>query len=80
MNNAQPAFTANVELPLVLDNGDDAAWHDEADVIIVGFGGAGVAAALQAREAGASVLAVDRFAGGGATVMLLNRGCGHEHR
>lgn len=64
MNNAQPAFTANVEPPLVLDNADDAAWHDAADVIVVGFGGAGVAAALQAREAGASVLAVDRFAGG----------------
>jgi 3-oxo-5alpha-steroid 4-dehydrogenase len=69
MNNAQTAFTANVEPPLLLENADDAPWHDQADVIIVGFGGAGVAAALQAREAGASVLAVDRFAGGGATAM-----------
>lgn len=38
-----------------------------ADVVVVGFGGAGVAAALQAREDGADVLAIDRFGGGGAT-------------
>jgi 3-oxo-5alpha-steroid 4-dehydrogenase len=33
----------------------------------VGFGRAGAVAALQAREAGGSVIAVDRFAGGGTT-------------
>lgn len=42
-------------------------WDGEADVVVVGFGGAGAAAALQAREAGASVIVLDRFAGGGAT-------------
>ena len=41
-------------------------WDDEADVVVVGFGAAGVCAAIEAAEAGADVLAVDRFAGGGS--------------
>ncbi len=45
------------------------AWDDEADVVVVGYGGAGVSAALAARESGADVLAVDRYLGGGATVL-----------
>lgn len=45
------------------------AWDDEADVVVVGYGGAGVCAALAAREGGADVLAVDRYLGGGATVL-----------
>ncbi len=53
--------------PLVVTDAGAVAWDDEADVVVVGFGGAGVAAAVQAREAGADVLANDRFAGGGAT-------------
>ncbi|RYD85770.1 MAG: FAD-binding protein, partial [Sphingomonadales bacterium] len=35
--------------------------------MLIGFGGAGAAAGLQARENGATVLALDRFNGGGAT-------------
>lgn len=44
-----------------------AAWDTTVDVIVVGFGAAGAAAALEAHERGASVLLVDRFEGGGAT-------------
>jgi 3-oxo-5alpha-steroid 4-dehydrogenase len=66
---SSPEFTANVELPLLVTDADSVRWDDEADVVIVGFGGAGVVAALQAREEGAAVLAVDRFVGGGATAM-----------
>ncbi len=44
-------------------------WDDETDVVIVGFGGAGAVAALQAREDGADVVALDRFSGGGATAI-----------
>jgi len=43
------------------------SWDREVDVVIVGFGGAGSAAALEARSEGADVLVIDRFAGGGAT-------------
>ncbi|MGS2811244.1 FAD-binding protein [Nocardia sp. MW-W600-9] len=45
------------------------AWDHAADVVVVGYGGAGVCAALAAREAGAEVLAVDRYLGGGATAL-----------
>lgn len=38
-----------------------------ADVVVVGYGAAGVSAALEARAHGADVLALDRFNGGGAT-------------
>jgi len=42
-------------------------WDAEVDVIVVGFGGAGACAALEAARQGASVLVLDRFHGGGAT-------------
>lgn len=45
------------------------AWDDAADVVVVGYGGAGVVAALAARESGAEVLALDRYLGGGATTL-----------
>jgi 3-oxo-5alpha-steroid 4-dehydrogenase len=57
----------SVQPPLVVEDASAQQWDEEADVLVVGFGGAGVVAALQARELGASVLAVDRFAGGGTT-------------
>lgn len=37
------------------------------DAVIVGCGAAGIAAAIEAREAGLEVCIIDRFAGGGAT-------------
>ncbi|MQY21418.1 FAD-binding protein [Nocardia macrotermitis] len=42
-------------------------WDATTDVLVVGFGAAGACAGLEARAAGAEVLAVDRFNGGGAT-------------
>lgn len=47
----------------------DHDWDLTADVVVVGYGAAGAAAALQATEAGADVLVLDRFLGGGATVL-----------
>ncbi len=41
----------------------------EFDVIIVGFGGAGAAAAIEAADRGARVLVLDRAHGGGATAL-----------
>jgi 3-oxo-5alpha-steroid 4-dehydrogenase len=40
-----------------------------ADVVIVGFGAAGACAALEAADAGADVILVERFAGGGASAV-----------
>ena len=42
-------------------------WELSFDVVVVGFGAAGSAAAIEARRAGARVLVIDRFRGGGAT-------------
>ncbi len=44
-------------------------WDAEVDVAVVGFGGAGASAAVEAASSGASVLVAERFAGGGATRM-----------
>ncbi len=57
------------EAPLVVTKADDKAWDDEADVVVVGFGGAGACAALEASTNGARVLVLDRFHGGGATAI-----------
>ena len=53
--------------PLIVASPDAVAWDDSADLIVVGFGGAGASAGLQARELGGEVIALDRFGGGGAT-------------
>jgi 3-oxo-5alpha-steroid 4-dehydrogenase len=57
------------EPPLVLTKSNGAAWDSEADVVVVGFGGAGACAALEANAQGARVLVLDRFHGGGATAI-----------
>lgn len=44
-------------------------WSDSADVVVVGWGAAGACAAIEARATGASVLVIDRFDGGGASVL-----------
>jgi len=48
---------------------DGEPWDAEADVVVVGFGAAGACAALEAAEAGADVIVLDRFCGGGATAL-----------
>jgi 3-oxo-5alpha-steroid 4-dehydrogenase len=69
-NSAAPAdagWHSYVESALRIENADAAQWSDTADVVVVGFGGAGACAALEAKSHGADVLAIDRFSGGGAT-------------
>ena len=56
-----------VQAPLVIADASAARWGETTDVVVVGFGGAGACAALEARAQGADVLVVDRFTGGGAT-------------
>ena len=45
-----------VEAPISVDDADAIEWDVAADVVVVGFGGAGAAAALEAKEQGADVL------------------------
>lgn len=47
----------------------EPSWDAAADVVVIGFGAAGACAALEAAEAGADVLVLDRFNGGGATAI-----------
>ena len=50
-------------------SGLPAQWDREADVVIVGLGGAGAAVAIEAARAGAKVLILERMpVGGGSTV------------
>jgi len=46
-------------------------WDREADVVVVGYGGAGIVTAITAHDAGAKVLVVEKapFRGGGSTAM-----------
>ena len=52
------------------DAGQVSNWSDEADVVIVGLGCAGVCAAIEAREAGADVLVLERASGGGGVTSM----------
>ena len=58
-----------VEPPHITPGPDAVVWDDAADFVVVGYGGAGVSAAIEAAEQGLTVLAVDRAHGGGATAM-----------
>ena len=44
-------------------------WDEETDVLIVGLGGAGACAAIEARQGEARVTVLERFNGGGATAI-----------
>lgn len=49
---------------------DVTEWAEQADVVVVGFGAAGAAAAFEAALAGADVLVLDRAAGPGGAAAL----------
>jgi len=66
------------------------AWDHEHDVVVVGLGGAGAAAAIEASRAGADTLVLERMTRGGGTTALstgvlyfgagtaLQKACGFE--
>ena len=43
-----------------------ASWHEAADVVVVGYGYAGAVAALEAHDAGANVLLIEKMPDPGA--------------
>lgn len=67
MDPSHPLWASPVEPALVVDGAAGPAWTDATDLAIVGFGGAGVAAAVEAAERGLEVLALDRYEGGGSS-------------
>jgi succinate dehydrogenase/fumarate reductase flavoprotein subunit len=60
----------------LLDASEVDCWDDEADVVIVGLGVAGVSAAIEARIADADVLVLERASGGGG---ITNNAAGHVY-
>ena len=54
----------------VLGAADVSSWDDEADVVVVGCGGAGVCAAISAREAGAETFVLERGSGLSGTTTI----------
>ncbi len=67
MDPGNPLWASPVENPLCIENPEQHRWDDAADLLVVGFGGAGVAAAVEAAECGLQVLALDRYEGGGSS-------------
>ncbi len=67
MDVKDPNWHSRVREPRHESSPEGTHWYDEADVVIVGLGGAGICAALEALHNGADVIAIDRFRGGGAT-------------
>ena len=57
------------ESTLVIDDPSSFAFDQHCDLAIAGFGGAGAATALEAREQGLDVLVIERLQGGGATTI-----------
>lgn len=62
-----PDASLPIEAPLVLDSAQDFKWDQTCDVLVVGFGAAGAATAITAKQAGANVVIAERFDGGGAS-------------
>ena len=58
---------SGVESPEIIENPSIYQWSDEADLIVIGLGGAGVSAANEALDRNLSVIAIDKTTGGGAT-------------
>lgn len=51
------------------DKLDEIPWDISTDVAVIGFGGAGAAAAIEASDQGADTVVLDRFRGGGSTAI-----------
>lgn len=61
------AWGLAIDAPLPLNDAEVHDWAGEADVVVVGLGGAGVSAALEGLERGLSVIALDHYDGGGSS-------------
>lgn len=56
-----------IDAPLTLADPDSHGWEGDADLVVVGLGGAGIAAALEGIEQGLKVIALDHYDGGGSS-------------
>ena len=64
-----PHWYSQVEAPERVAGPDAVAWDAHCDFVVVGCGGAGLAAAIEGAEAGLRTVALDRSNGGGSTAI-----------
>ncbi len=62
-----PNWFSSVESPQKVSDPLMVNWDDTADLIVVGLGGAGIAAANEALDKSCTVIGIDKTTGGGAT-------------
>jgi 3-oxo-5alpha-steroid 4-dehydrogenase len=60
LNPSHEKWFSNIEAPQIVANPNLVNWNDEADLVVIGLGGAGVAAANEALDNGSSVIAIDK--------------------
>ena len=54
----------------IIQSSNVDVYHDEFDVVVCGFGGAGGSAAIEAAKCGAKVLLLERASDGGGSTAL----------
>ena len=60
-------WLSDVESPQIITDPNLFNWDDEADLVVAGLGGAGIAAANEALDQNLTVIGIDKANGGGAT-------------
>ena len=67
LNPSSDLWLSDVEAPQIITDPNLFKWDDQADLVIAGLGGAGIAAANEALDQGLSVIGIDKTTGGGST-------------
>tara|TARA_Y100000591_G_scaffold232027_1_gene202964 strand:- start:210 stop:503 length:294 start_codon:yes stop_codon:yes gene_type:complete len=68
INPSDELWLSKVEAPQIITDANLFTWDDEADLVVAGLGGAGIAAANEALDQKLTVIGIDKTNGGGATV------------
>ena len=67
INPIDELWLSKVEAPQIISDPNLFNWDDEADLVVAGLGGAGIAAANEALDQQLSVIGIDKTNGGGST-------------
>ena len=65
INSNDELWLSKVEAPQIITDANLFAWDDEADLVVAGLGGAGIAAANEALDQSLTVIGIDKTSGGG---------------